>query len=109
MVCVLDAGDDLKREINFYNAFDRFYGAVDNISDCLVILENVLNELRRRKKEVFDEEGNLISEPTEPINLLIYGQNILLKDSRFETLMSEITPFTGRSDLQIYSYAAYPD
>lgn len=109
LVCVLDAGDDLKREINFYNAFDRFYGAVDNISDCLVILENVLDELRRRKKEVFDEEGNLISEPTEPINLLIYGQNILLKDSRFETLMSEITPFTGHSDLQIYSYASYLD
>ena len=109
LVCVLDAGDDLKREINFYNAFDRFYGAVDNTSDCLVILENVLDELRRRKKEVFDEEGNLISEPTEPINLLIYGQNILLKDSRFETLMSEIAPFTGRSDLQIYSYAAYLD
>ena len=109
LVCVLDAGDDLKREINFYNAFDRFYGAVDNISDCLVILENVLDELRRRKKEVFDEEGNLISEPTEPINLLIYGQNILLKDSRFETLMSEIAPFTGRSDLNIYSYAAYLD
>lgn len=109
LVCVLDAGDDLKREINFYNAFDRFYGAVDNISDCLVILENILNELRRRKKEVFDEEGNLISEPTEPINLLIYGQNILLKDSRFETLMSEIAPFTGHSDLQIYSYAAYLD
>lgn len=109
LVCVLDAGDDLKREINFYNAFDRFYGAVDNISDCLVILENVLNELRRRKKEVFDEEGNLISEPTEPINLLIYGQNILLKDSRFETLMSEIAPFTEHSDLQIYSYAAYLD
>ena len=109
LVCVLDAGDDLKREINFYNAFDRFYGAVDNISDCLVILENILNELRRRKKEVFDEEGNLISEPTEPINLLIYGQNILLEDSRFETLMSEIAPFTGRSDLHIYSYAAYPD
>ena len=109
LVCVLDAGDDLKREINFYNAFDRFYGAVDNISDCLVILENVLNELRRRKKEVFDEEGNLISEPTEPINLLIYGQNVLLKDSRFETLMSEIAPFTGYSDLQIYSYAAYLD
>lgn len=109
LVCVLDAGDDLKREINFYNAFDRFYGAVDNISDCLVILENVLDELRRRKKEVFDAEGNLISEPTEPINLLIYGQNILLKDSRFETLMLEITPFTGRSDLNIYSYAAYLD
>ena len=109
LVCVLDAGDDLKREINFYNAFDRFYGAVDNISDCLVILENVLDELRRRKKEVFDAEGNLISEPTEPINLLIYGQNILLKDSRFETLMSEIAPFTGRSDLNIYSYAAYLD
>ena len=109
LVCVLDAGDDLKREINFYNAFDRFYGAVDNISDCLVILENVLDELRRRKKEVFDAEGNLISEPTEPINLLIFGQNILLKDSRFETLMSEIAPFTGRSDLNIYSYAAYLD
>ncbi|MFP3767789.1 hypothetical protein U5M32_06805 [Streptococcus sp. TATVAM-FAB35] len=109
LVCVLDAGDDLKREINFHNAFDRFYGAVDNISDCLVILENVLDELRRRKKEVFDAEGNLISEPTEPINLLIYGQNILLEDSRFETLMSEIAPFTGRSDLHIYSYAAYLD
>jgi hypothetical protein len=109
LVCVLDAGDNLKREINFYNAFDRFYGAVDNISDCLVILENVLDELRRRKKEVFDAEGNLISEPTEPINLLVYGQNILLEDSRFETLMSEIAPFTGRSDLHIYSYAAYLD
>ncbi|TDE68651.1 hypothetical protein E0E02_02450 [Streptococcus sp. KCJ4932] len=109
LVCVLDAGDDLKREIKFYNAFDRFYGAVDNISDCLVILENILDELRRRKKEVFDAEGNLISEPTEPINLLIYGQNILLEDSRFETLMSEIAPFTGRSDLHIYSYAAYLD
>lgn len=109
LVCVLDAGDDLKREINFHNAFDRFYGAVDNISDCLVILKNVLDELRRRKKKVFDAEGNLISEPTEPINLLIYGQNILLEDSRFETLMSEIAPFTGRSDLNIYSYAAYLD
>lgn len=107
LVCVLDARDDLKHEIKFYNAFDRFYGAFDNVSDCLILLENILDDIRKRPKEVFDKEGNLISEPTEPINLLAYGGDILMKDSRFETLMSELSPFYHRSDLHVYSYKAY--
>lgn len=107
LVCVLDARDDLKHEIKFYNAFDRFYGAFDNVSDCLILLENILDDIRKRPKEVFDKEGNLISEPTEPINLLVYGGDILMKDSRFETLMSELSPFYHRSDLHVYSYKAY--
>lgn len=107
LVCVLDARDDLKHEIKFYNAFDRFYGAFDNVSDCLILLENILDDIRKRPKEVFDKEGNLISEPTEPINLLVYGGDTLMKDSRFETLMSELSPFYHRSDLHVYSYKAY--
>lgn len=107
LVCVLDARDDLKHEIKFYNAFDRFYGAFDNVSDCLILLENILDDIRKRPKEVFDKEGNLISEPTKPINLLVYGGDILMKDSRFETLMSELSPFYHRSDLHVYSYKAY--
>ncbi|WP_232516858.1 hypothetical protein [Streptococcus equinus] len=107
LVCVLDARDDLKHEIKFYNAFDRFYGAFDNVSDCLILLENILDDIRKRPKEVFDKEGNLISGPTEPINLLVYGGDILMKDSRFETLMSELSPFYHRSDLHVYSYKAY--
>ncbi|WP_024344188.1 hypothetical protein [Streptococcus equinus] len=107
LVCVLDARDDLKHEIKFYNAFDRFYGAFDNVSDCLILLENILDDIRKRPKEVFDKEGNLISEPTESINLLVYGGDILMKDSRFETLMSELSPFYHRSDLHVYSYKAY--
>lgn len=107
LVCVLDARDDLKHEIKFYNAFDRFYGAFDNVSDCLILLENILDDIRKRPKEVFDKEGNLISEPTEPINLLVYGGDILMKDSRFEILMSELSPFYHRSDLHVYSYKAY--
>lgn len=107
LVCVLDARDDLKHEIKFYNAFDRFYGAFDNVSDCLILLENILDDIRKRPKEVFDKEGNLISVPTEPINLLVYGGDILMKDSRFETLMSELSPFYHRSDLHVYSYKAY--
>lgn len=109
MIYVADAQDDLKREIKFYNAFDRFEGAFDEISDILVLMEKILEDLEERDEETFDDEGNLTSEPTEPIYLLIYGQNLLMEDSRFETLMSEIAPFTGRSDLNIYSYAAYLD
>lgn len=107
LLCVLDARDDLKHEIKFYNVFDRFYGAFDNVSDCLILLENILDDIRKRPKEVFDKEGNLISKPTEPINLLIYGGDILMKDSRFETLMSELSPFYHRSDLHVYFYKAY--
>ncbi|WP_286782856.1 hypothetical protein [Streptococcus sp. UBA4344] len=107
MVYVIDAGEDLKREIKFYNPFDRFEGASDDVTASLVILEEILDDLRSRKKEIFGAEGNLISEATEPIHLMVYGQNVLMQDSRFETLMSEIAPFTGRSDLHIHSYQAY--
>lgn len=107
MVYVIDAGEDLKREIKFYNPFDRFEGASGDVTASLVILEEILDDLRSRKKEIFDAEGNLISEATEPIHLMVYGQNILMQDSRFETLMSEIAPFTGRSDLHTNAYQAY--
>ena len=70
MIYVADAQDDLKREIKFYNAFDRFEGAFDEISDILVLLEKILEDLEERDEETFDDEGNLTSEPTEPIFLL---------------------------------------
>lgn len=107
MIYVADAQDDLKREIKFYNAFDRFEGAFDEISDILVLMEKILEDLEERDEETFDDEGNLTSEPTEPIYLLIYGQNLLMEDSRFESLLSELQHFSNRSDLHISAYKAY--
>ncbi len=107
MIYVADAQDDLKREIKFYNAFDRFEGAFDEISDILVLMEKILEDLEERGEETFDDEGNLTSEPTEPIYLLIYGQNLLMEDSRFESLLSELQHFSNRSDLHISAYKAY--
>lgn len=107
MIYVADAQDDLKREIKFYNAFDRFEGAFDEISDILVLMEKILEDLEERDEETFDDEGNLTSEPTEPIYLLIYGQNLLMEDSRFESFLSELQHFSNRSDLHISAYKAY--
>lgn len=107
MIYVADAQDDLKREIKFYNAFDRFEGAFDEISDILVLMEKILEDLEERDEETFDDEGNLTSEPTEPIYLLIYGRNLLMEDSRFESLLSELQHFSNRSDLHISAYKAY--
>lgn len=107
MIYVADAQDDLKREIKFYNAFDRFEGVFDEISDILVLMEKILEDLEERDEETFDDEENLTSEPTEPIYLLIYGQNLLMEDSRFESLLSELQHFSNRSDLQISAYKAY--
>lgn len=107
MIYVADAQDDLKREIKFYNAFDRFEGAFDEISDILVLMEKILEDLEERDEETFDDEGNLTSELTEPIYLLIYGQNLLMEDSRFESLLSELQHFSNRSDLHISAYKAY--
>lgn len=107
MVYVADAQDDLKREIKFYNAFDRFEGVFDEMSDILVLMEKILEDLEERDEETFDDEGNLTSEPTEPIYLLIYGQNLLMEDSRFESLLSELQHFSNRSDLHISAYKAY--
>lgn len=107
MIYVADAQDDLKREIKFYNAFDRFEGAFDEISDILVLMEKILEDLEERDEETFDDEGNLTSEPTEPIYLLIYGQNLLIEDSRFESLLLELQHFSNRSDLHISAYKAY--
>lgn len=107
MIYVADAQDDLKHEIKFYNVFDRFEGAFDEISDILVLMEKILEDLEERDEETFDDEGNLTSEPTEPIYLLIYGQNLLMEDSRFESLLSELQHFSNRSDLHISAYKAY--
>lgn len=107
MIYVAAAQDDLKREIKFYNAFDRFEGAFDEISDILVLMEKILEDLEERDEETFDDEGNLTSEPTEPIYLLIYGQNLLMEDSRFESLLLELQHFSNRSDLHISAYKAY--
>ena len=107
MIYVADAQDDLKREIKCYNVFDRFEGAFDEISDILVLMEKILEDLEERDEETFDDEGNLTSEPTEPIYLLIYGQNLLMEDSRFESLLSELQHFSNRSDLHISAYKAY--
>lgn len=107
MIYVADAQDDLKREIKFYNAFDRFEGAFDEISDILVLMEKILEDLEERDEETFDDEGNLTSEPTEPIYLLIYGRNLLMEDSRFESLLLELQHFSNRSDLHISAYKAY--
>ena len=107
MIYVADAQDDLKREIKFYNAFDRFEGAFDEISDILVLMEKILEDLEERDEETFDDEGNLTSEPTEPIYLLIYGKNLLMEDSRFESLLLELQHFSNRSDLHISAYKAY--
>lgn len=107
LVYVVDAQEDLKDEIAFYNVFDRFQGAYDSISDALVIVENVLEQLEVRGEEKVDEAGHVVSQTTVPLYLLIYGQNKLVKDSRFESLLEELSSYAGRSDLHLLYYRAY--
>lgn len=109
MVYVIDAKDQLQREISLYNVFDRFKGSFDQIPNALVLVEEILEKLEERDEETFDDEGNLTSEPTESIYLLIYGQNVLIKDSRFESLLAELKHFSNRSDLHVFSYQAYTE
>ena len=109
IIYVVDAKDELAREIKFYNAFDCFGGAFAQLSDILNLMEKVLEDLERRDEETFDAEGNLTSEPTEAVYLLIYGQNLLMRDSRFKTLFSKFKLYLNRSDLHIFSYQAYVD
>lgn len=87
--------------------FDRFQGAYDSISDALVIVENVLEQLEVRGEEKVDEAGHVVSQTTVPLYLLIYGQNKLVKDSRFESLLEELSSYAGRSDLHLLYYRAY--
>lgn len=107
LVYVVDAQEDLKNEIASYNVFDRFQGAYDSISDALVIVENVLEQLEVRGEEKVDEAGHVVSQTTVPLYLLIYGQNKLVKDSRFESLLEELSSYAGRSDLHLLYYRAY--
>lgn len=107
LVYVVDAQEDLKDEIASYNVFDRFQGAYDSISDALVIVENVLEQLEVRGEEKVDEAGHVVSQTTVPLYLLIYGQNKLIKDSRFESLLEELSSYAGRSDLHLLYYRAY--
>lgn len=107
LVYVVDAQEDLKDEIASYNVFDRFQGAYDSISDALVIVENVLEQLEVRGEEEVDEAGHVVSQTTVPLYLLIYGQNKLVKDSRFESLLEELSSYAGRSDLHLLYYRAY--
>lgn len=107
LVYVVDAQEDLKNEIASYNVFDRFQGAYDSISDALVIVENVLEQLEVRGEEKVDEAGHVVSQTTVPLYLLIYGQNKLIKDSRFESLLEELSSYAGRSDLHLLYYRAY--
>lgn len=107
LVYVVDAQEDLKDEIASYNVFDRFQGAYDSISDALVIVENVLEQLEVRGEEKVDEAGHVVSQTTVPLYLLIYGQNKLVKDSRFESLLEELSSYAGRSDLHLLYYRAY--
>lgn len=107
LVYVVDAQEDLKDEIASYNVFDRFQGAYDSISDALVIVENVLEQLEVRGEEKVDEAGHVVIQTTVPLYLLIYGQNKLVKDSRFESLLEELSSYAGRSDLHLLYYRAY--
>ena len=107
LVYVVDAQEDLKDEIASYNVFDRFQGAYDSISDALVIVENVLEQLEVRGEEKVDEAGHVVSQTIVPLYLLIYGQNKLVKDSRFESLLEELSSYAGRSDLHLLYYRAY--
>lgn len=107
LVYVVDAQEDLKDEIASYNVFDRFQGAYDSISDALVIVENVLEQLEVRGEEKVDEAGHVVSQTIVPLYLLIYGQNKLIKDSRFESLLEELSSYAGRSDLHLLYYRAY--
>ena len=107
LVYVVDAQEDLKDEIASYNVFDRFQGAYDSISGALVIVENVLEQLEVRGEEKVDEAGHVVSQTTVPLYLLIYGQNKLVKDSRFESLLEELSSYAGRSDLHLLYYRAY--
>ena len=107
LVYVVDAQEDLKDEIASYNVFDRFQGAYDSISDALVIVENVLEQLEVRGEEKVDEAGHVVSQTIMPLYLLIYGQNKLVKDSRFESLLEELSSYAGRSDLHLLYYRAY--
>ena len=103
-VYVIDAQEDLGKEIDFYNTFNRFTGAYDDISTSLVLLEEVLSEMEERSQNK-PQESNLSSFP--PIYVIIYGQNKLMLDSRFESLMSELTTLIEGTAIYILSYQAY--
>ena len=51
------------------------------------------------------QESNLSSFP--PIYVIIYGQNKLMLDSRFESLVSELTTLIEGTAIYILSYQAY--
>ncbi len=101
-VYVVDDQKELRKDIQFYNSFDRFRGVCENFSDILVLLEDVLDEMSNRPN--LDPEEEIVE---DPIYLIICGQNNLIEDSRFETLMSELSQFSSRPDLHILSYQAY--
>lgn len=100
-VYVLDAQEDLKKEINFYNAFDRFFGAADDINESIILLEQIQAIVER------DAAKENAAQSSDSIYLILFGQNQLAEDSRIDSLLSELTAQADKADLQILSYQAY--
>lgn len=104
-VYVIDAKDELEKEIELYNSFNRFKGISDDISTSLVYIEEIVDEMEERLKKNATEET--ATEP--PIYLVVYGLNLLMKDSRFEALMSELKTknLFKKTSIFMYTYQAY--
>lgn len=104
-VYVIDAKYELEKEIELYNSFNRFKGISDDISTSLVYIEEIVDEMEERLKKNATEET--ATEP--PIYLVVYGLNLLMKDSRFEALMSELKTknLFKKTSIFMYTYQAY--
>lgn len=104
-VYVIDAKDELEKEIELYNSFNRFKGISDDVSTSLVYIEEIVDEMEERLKKNATEET--ATEP--PIYLVVYGLNLLMKDSRFEALMSELKTknLFKKTSIFMYTYQAY--
>lgn len=109
LIYVIDAKEDLKHEVKCYNIFNRFKGVCNQLSDSVIVLEEILEKLENRTENATDKTNELQNSLEENIYLFIYGQNILAKDNRCESLLEELGRFLNRSDLQIFSYKAYTD
>ena len=108
LVYVVDAEDDLSVEIDFYNSFAHFNGSHGQISDSLILVERLIEELENRSWETTSgDKKEAANSATTPLHLIVYGYNQLVKDSRFNSLMSEVSYFSNRPELHVLAYQAY--
>ena len=100
LVYVVDAEDDLSLEIDFYNSFAHFNGSYGQTSASMILVERLIEELENRSLETTssDKKQGENCDAT-PVYLIIYGYNQLAKDSRFNSLMSEVYYFSSHPEL----------